>query len=520
MSTVEVKNIGPVEHITIPIPEGGGVVVLHGRNGTGKSSTLDAVDSALIGKGALSVRDGALVGEVEAFGAKLTVGRSTRRSGQLEVSSLEGKLSIAELVDPGLKSDDAADAKRIKALVSLTGADAKASEFHSLVGGAAEFERLVSPSATDTDDYVVMADRVKRELEKHAREYEDRAENLHGRASGMREGLDIAGVSDIPDASYLQQQLIEATKELQDCESRRIAWRQAKEQESRTLGQIDALKAKLERVADGLDDRLHEAHETLHQRAIEHANSVAVVKTASQDVSRLEQELSIAKQHEYDAKGRCNNALESVRIAEAALSVVETDRDSHDQTKRTIAELQESLKTSVENVTDEAIASAKEQVDTAQQLIERAAVQREQLTRHHQAIDLSNQAGELRKRAAEIRNAAKNTDVVLSSLVAKTCDLLRVEHGRLVLQTRRGTTYFGELSHGERWKLAMDVALNVIGNRGVIVIPQEAWEGCDDFARQAISEHAKLRGVLVLTAECSRQAAITAEVFEGDLATA
>ena len=37
MSVIEIKNIGPISTASIPIPEGGGVVVLRGKNGSGKS---------------------------------------------------------------------------------------------------------------------------------------------------------------------------------------------------------------------------------------------------------------------------------------------------------------------------------------------------------------------------------------------------------------------------------------------------------------------------------------------------
>ncbi len=102
MSTIELTNIGPIEHLVIPVPERGGLCVLRGRNGRGKTKALEAVESALTGRGKLDVRDGALRGEVEAFGVTLKIGRSTRRTGELEVQSLDGRLSPAELVDPGL----------------------------------------------------------------------------------------------------------------------------------------------------------------------------------------------------------------------------------------------------------------------------------------------------------------------------------------------------------------------------------------------------------------------------------
>ena len=122
MSTGTLKNIGPLETLTFPIPEAGGVVVFHGRNGSGKSTALRAIDTTVSGKGKVSVRDGTLKGEIDAFGVRVSLARSIRRTGEAEVVSLEGRFSVADLVDPGMKDPDAADAKRIKALVQLSGA--------------------------------------------------------------------------------------------------------------------------------------------------------------------------------------------------------------------------------------------------------------------------------------------------------------------------------------------------------------------------------------------------------------
>ena len=113
--------------------------MFRGRNGVGKTKTLEAIDALVSGRGKVSVKDGALRGEVQGLGVKLTVARSTRRSGELEVVSLEGRLSVADLIDPGLVSPEAADAKRIKALVQLSGQKPDMALFHGLVGGQDEF---------------------------------------------------------------------------------------------------------------------------------------------------------------------------------------------------------------------------------------------------------------------------------------------------------------------------------------------------------------------------------------------
>src|SRR5262245_27995559 len=119
LESIRIENVGPISHAELPYLREGGVVVLAGPQGCGKSITLNALECAATGKGRVPVKDGELQGKVEAFGVRRTIGKSTRRSGEPEVVSLEGKLSAADLVDPGISSPDAADAKRIKALIQL-----------------------------------------------------------------------------------------------------------------------------------------------------------------------------------------------------------------------------------------------------------------------------------------------------------------------------------------------------------------------------------------------------------------
>jgi hypothetical protein len=69
-------------------------------------------------------------GVVSVPGVTMTVGRSVRRQGELQVETLEGRLSIADLVDPGFVDPERADAKRIKALVGLSKADISEGDLH------------------------------------------------------------------------------------------------------------------------------------------------------------------------------------------------------------------------------------------------------------------------------------------------------------------------------------------------------------------------------------------------------
>ena len=62
--------------------------------------------------------------------------------------------------------------------------------------------------------------------------------------------------------------------------------------------------------------------------------------------------------------------------------------------------------------------------------------------------------------------------------------------------------------------MAMDIAIAAVGDRGLIVIPQEAWEGLDTANRSAIHSQAQSAGVTVLTAECSDDETVTPAQYE------
>ena len=40
----------------------------------------------------------------------------------------------------------------------------------------------------------------------------------------------------------------------------------------------------------------------------------------------------------------------------------------------------------------------------------------------------------------------------------------------------RSATFYADLSSGERWRIALDIAIQAVGTGGLLVIPQEAWE--------------------------------------------
>jgi energy-coupling factor transporter ATP-binding protein EcfA2 len=179
------------------------VVVLTGRNGSGKSHALEAVSAATTGKGKPPLKDMAKSGVVSVPGVTMTVSRSVRRQGELQVETLEGRLSIADLVDPGFVDPERADAKRIKALVGLSKADISAGDLHGFP------ENLTKDLSLD-DPVAAMAELRKR-LNIGANEYEKLSAKDEAAAAAILESL--AGDLDTPiDPAAAQERVTTALR--------------------------------------------------------------------------------------------------------------------------------------------------------------------------------------------------------------------------------------------------------------------------------------------------------------------
>jgi len=490
--TIEVENVGPVSRLRLLIPPNGGLVILRGRNGSGKSTTLEAIQSAATGTGNLSVRDGELRGEVRAFGATVTVAKSTRRRGDVEVVTLEGPGDVSTLVDPGLKSDDAADSRRIRALLALTGAKVEPSIFWPLLTDRATFETIVSPKSIAGDDPVEMAERIKRDIEARAREIEAQRDHAQARASALlaqNEGIDTNAPHD---ASLLAEDYAAARAEIVNTEANAATFAKA-------IQDRDAAAAKLRELPK----------EERHQQDLENILTDARLHRQLLTDELLELEHQIAA---------VNAALpEADRAVADAIHVLELHQVNEQRRLDLAAVLDRPLPPEF-NAVDVEVARLKAQ--QAQKAMERGVLIRQAFERKESAqAELAN-AGEFSRKAELLRASAKGTDEILSGLVGKANAKLRVEAGRLILNTTRGKTYFAELSHGEKWKIALDVAIEAVGSGGVLVCPQEAYEGLDPINRQLIADHLAGTGVVMFTAEATDDPEVKAEVLAGSKVTA
>jgi len=468
MKVIEIENIGAISHLRIPICEQGGVTVLRGANGCGKSTALEAARALMAGKGQLPVRDACTAGHVNGLGVTIRVGKTTRRAGELEVIHLEDRLSIADLVDPGLKSEDAADGRRIKALVGLTGAKADPLLFPAEARNGLEL----------IDDLVEQAAHAKRNLETLARAEERRADELAAKARAMREGIpEDAPMMSEGDVKLLRDKVTTAHRD-------EATIRERYDQASRREVEAAQARQQLQRLAEGFtgpspdDAELaeREAKAAVDATQLEVSGITATLQAAQAKLAEERHELSMAIQ--------ANESVREHRKALAALAAtIESVGTGPAADEATV------------NVAQEATAQAETALTEGLLALGFADKLRKACVVADESIDAQ-------AKAQTLREAAKRIDDVLAEAIA--CPVLQVEAGRLVTKTVRGRTLFAELSEGERWRIALDIAADQVGDGGIITVPQSAWEGLDAVNRRAIAEHVKSRRVTLLTAEAQR----------------
>lgn len=478
---VLIEDIGPIERLEFTAAPGT-ITVLRGCNGVGKSQALGAVDALVNGRSRLTGRDGTTGGTARGFGVKIAVGRggANRRSGELVVESIEDRLNIADLVDPGLKDPFAADARRIRALVQLSGVKASLDLFSDLLN-ADQLREIVPPTVAELDDVVAMADALKRSIEAKARARENEAENLTREAAAKRattEGIDLTAPSDEATLSAGLQDTLQTWSRLR---AQREAGLAAQAQRSLDVARLADLRAER---GDGPSGPDLIAQEDAARSTLIHA---------SRRVTELRDQLRQAEADERVAK----------EVLSAAVAALESGR----REAAAIAALQATCESPLpETPTEAAVTAAAARYDYAKAAMTTGVRVRDALGRMLQAEAIEEKAAEASAAAEELRDAAKGTGDVLSRIVSAMGGAFVVDKEfRLVVPgTERGAEYFAELSHGERWRLALLVAINAFQRTerpGLLAIPQECFEGLDGRSRRIIAETIRDTNLSVITAE-------------------
>lgn len=474
---LKINDAGPIEELVLPIPEAGGLVVLHGANGVGKTTALQCAEGLLGGTiRDVSVRDGQKRVTVKGLGVTLTLARSTRRTGELEVETLQARADIGDLIHPGLLDKGAADAKRIKTLIRLRGSRLNLAELHKLIGGEIAFKEIVSPAALETKDPIELAAKVKREFERAARTEAAKAETEKRQAEAWKQStadIDLNSPHDEDELREVYTSAVQAMAQqeanlksgLGRCRNVRNSQQELAEAEKQYTGpHLTAAKERAQEAREiekGFGDDLKAAQEAV-ERLKRRQEQAYIERTHREDV------LKVAEAHEASLR-RWRNIVAAGAPDEAAL-----------------------------NDLREKYAAAVKQLDEVAKQDSQGAIIRKALQQKDEAMQAEQRSQRHQDRSDALREAARSVDGVLSDLVA--CPNLLVREGRIYTQTPRGDTLFDELSDGERTKLVVDLAVQAVGTGGLVPISQESFQAMDQENRELLARELRAAGVVGLTA--------------------
>ncbi len=491
--SISLQNVGAISKAVIPISETGGVTVFKGRNGCGKSTGLETISTLASGRGKLPpLRDGEKAGLVSGFGSKIDLRLSGSRRGgnkpELVVDSIEGKFSISDLVNPNIKDPKAADNARLKALITLIGVDATPDLFATLFPTKEEFDKNVSKSSVDTTDPILMAERVKRDIEEKARIEEEKARRAFAEHDAMIVGTDFEPGDIIDDMTSFYCTLDEANQRLGKLQADREAY-------EKVMRNIDQAKRSIETV----DVAAKEKQRDVETNIIGHRNSEIKEREIRQNDLMLRIR-DLEKQAEYEVD-QVRELHAANLISDRIVASIQNELSSLDGYKK-IVEQSETVKP----VPDEDIAHARDALDTLRTKMDKSAIAKENKRKKDSATELLKRAESIRDNAQHLRSAARQCDVILTDLIGADSKL-RIADGRMVVDTGRGETFYADLSDGERWKAAFEVVSQHVRKTpekiAVITIPQVGWESLDPTNQKLVVELSKLYRINTITAEAT-----------------
>lgn len=484
---ITIDHVGPIEHLAIPIPDGGGVVVLHGASGVGKSHAIASVASLTDGAARKNLRpsDGLPSGRIEGMGVTVRLGRSNTVRGELECESLESGIDPSLLVDPGIKDPLSADSKRLATLVRLANVTVDAGAWAAAIGKYADqiaLQDLVS------DDPVKSADVIRRRLHDLALKTERVATSKSGEATALAKSVaDVEIYESNIDVDHVAV-MSGIAAELAVANSKRDAYMRAVE---RRAASSEQLKSSHESAVD-----MDAIHSELKRAGIAAEQLQSDGETIKATITRLAEELEIVK----ETYRRNQSSLDLARAEQRAANARLVDAQEH---QNHIRQLQNMIDESLpECVTAADIANIEQRKLSAIEQAQQAEVVRRAIATIDKSKLLARESMGLEVSAEEMRSLARSTDQVLEqALIDAGFDSIKVHDGRLCVESDRGLEPVSDLSTGERWRLALDLAAARLPTGALLSVHQEGWQSLDNDLRREVADMARERGLVIVTAQ-------------------
>lgn len=451
--TIAACNLGPIPMFDFLLPKGGGMVILRGASGVGKSQILEAAGCRLAGERSdrLTPSDGEEIGSLTIGTAGLAVNAKTSAlTGRLEFSGLNDTDWIGALIDPHMKNPASADAARLRALLAMEGGDVDVDAFLAvdpLVG-----ECITDKTASLTCP-VAMAKALKGDIEGHARTAEKAADVAAGRAERATEDADGVDTDVETDPAALADDHQEAVLHHADVTA--------------------TLKAHA--VAA---ERSQNAKQQLAEAEAEYTGVSLVDATMAADVAgelvNRQQELLRAAQEAFDAAGSAYQAAQDAQDVAKAQQAI-------------LGKCKEIIECVAANGYEgDSVAQAEHKMEVARFAVDAGAKATMAITARHMAEVATREAYGHTLKALDLRVVAASIAEVLPGMIKSP--EFGWSDGRLTApQNHRGPdTLFDSLSGGERAKAVVPVAIRAVGSPGMVVIPQDTWQELQPRAQEEV----------------------------------
>jgi len=487
-SVIEIFGAGGIiVQRTIPIQQDGGITVLKGECGSGKTTSLDAVKTLLGNRvPSLTPNDTLGKGYVRGFGAEVKIGKQVRRSGvplnELEVQHIEDRFDLSQIVDPGMKDPEANDAVRLRAIVQNSGVTIDPEEFTGLVPENIDIDLSAVENSSDP---VEMASKFKRAVQAHALAIEKEAKPIQERATACQlscEGVDLLGECDAEKLSEAYSQAV--TNKAKLMEQRGAAQKMA-----------ESVKRAESRIAD-----------------LNASYTGTPIELAEKEVEKQNREVELARELLEAAKKRLEKAT-----SERSLAEKERDRAlDHETALNAMKLVLDEADSMGSGPSDEEIEVASQAAQAAGEALSIGEAVRNAKSKHAEMLELTKRANLLIQQATSLRETAAQSDEVLSKAI--TVPGVSWYGSRMLYETDGNKELFDRLSEGQRWRVAVDTAviglgeLNGDGTR-LSVLKQEAWQALDTKLRDHVYDLVKAGRINIVTGEVS-DGPLRAEIYE------
>ncbi|WP_437187828.1 ATP-binding cassette domain-containing protein [Planctomicrobium sp. SH668] len=480
MAEFEVKDIGAVKSLSINAPPGH-VTVLKGPNGSGKTTTLEAITKITNGSKAgadISFSDGAKGGFVQGEGVtfRLSPTGNAKRTGELSCTPVDEDLTIADIVDPDVKDPVAADRRRIEAICSMLNIAPEIRLFDKCFEDTGlSAKDVVSEKALKSTTIVGMTNQIKRDADAVALALEKEAAGLDREIATINESL-----NDLNLEAESNQEVLDGAVEMA----------------TNTLAMLNERKRSAEEGRTKLDEipnfSIERAHAELSQAEEVLRTKMSVEQELKSLITSLEEQIESARTELRVASESVKSANEALVAAQERINLIQTSLDL----KKLVSDAPDAEEI---EAAAEVLAIAKKNRDLGV-LIRRGIEQKALIEKKETERDQKEKEG------ANARFLGKKCVKVLEGLLTGT-GLTVNEEGRIrVVHSRRGECYFSELSDGERWTKSIQIAVESFKRKRLknplLLLPQKAWQDLDKTRRDIVCDAIRGTDLAILTAEC------------------